>query len=170
MKYHPHITEKILETIRNGEGRIKACTIAGVKYQTFLNWLADPEKIEFFEDVKNAEEYAVKSTLEICSNSLRKLAEGYDVEEVTRIYKANKDGTEGSLVEMKKVTKHIPPNLGAIIHYQTNRDAELWKNRQNITGSLQLDDMELLKYLKNMSPEEIQRRLDELEKRKQLPA
>jgi hypothetical protein len=71
---------------------------------------------------------------------------------------------------MKKVTKHIPPNLGAIIHYQTNRDAELWKNRQNITGSLQLDDMELLKYLKNMSPEEIQRRLDELEKRKQLPA
>ena len=55
MKYKPEVVETILDALRKGNGRTVACQGAGINYQTFLNWLEDPEKIEFLESVKKAE-------------------------------------------------------------------------------------------------------------------
>ena len=32
----------------------------------------------------------------------------------------------------RDVTKQVAPNLGAIIHYQSNKDPENWQNKQRL--------------------------------------
>lgn len=44
-----------------------------------------------------------------------------------------KDDNGKPIVKVKEhvvTDKHYPPSLGAIIHFQTNRDPDNWKNRQ----------------------------------------
>lgn len=54
MKYTPHTVGKLTDALANGEGRVRACKIAGISYQTFLDWLNG--KPEFLEDIKKAED------------------------------------------------------------------------------------------------------------------
>jgi hypothetical protein len=55
MKYDKEHIDIIIDSLGRGIGRIQTCKQAGIDYQTFLNWLSDPLKIDFFEAVKNAE-------------------------------------------------------------------------------------------------------------------
>lgn len=50
MKYNKHTIDKILTALADGQGRVRACKIAGIDYQTFINWYNS--KVEFFEGVK----------------------------------------------------------------------------------------------------------------------
>ena len=54
MKYDEHHINLITESLANGDGRVRACKIANINYQTFLNWLRD--NVEFLELVKKAED------------------------------------------------------------------------------------------------------------------
>jgi hypothetical protein len=54
MKYDKEHTEKIIEALQNGEGRVRACKAAVIDYHTFLDWLN--EKKEFSDDVRKSEE------------------------------------------------------------------------------------------------------------------
>jgi hypothetical protein len=53
MKYDKEHTEKIIEALQNGEGRVRACKAAGISYETFTVWMEKPELSEL---VKKAEE------------------------------------------------------------------------------------------------------------------
>ena len=53
MKYGPEITEEICSYLATGSNRTDSCILAGINYQTFLNWLK--EKVEFLEAIKKAE-------------------------------------------------------------------------------------------------------------------
>jgi hypothetical protein len=53
MKYDSAHIDPLLKSLADGEGRVRACKIANINYQTFLNWMAD--NVEFLESVKKAE-------------------------------------------------------------------------------------------------------------------
>lgn len=52
MKYCQEMTDEISKYLEEGMNRVDACILAGVSYQTFLNWM---EKFEFLESIKRAE-------------------------------------------------------------------------------------------------------------------
>lgn len=53
MKYDTAHIDPLLEALKDGQGRVRACKLANITYQTFLNWLG--EDLEFLESVKKAE-------------------------------------------------------------------------------------------------------------------
>jgi hypothetical protein len=55
MKYTPETIAIIIDSLTKGNGRVVSCAKAHIDYQTFLNWMADPRKVEFVEAVKKAE-------------------------------------------------------------------------------------------------------------------
>jgi hypothetical protein len=53
MKYDSAHIDPLIKSLEDGEGRVRACKIANIDYQTLLNWIDD--KVEFLELVKKAE-------------------------------------------------------------------------------------------------------------------
>jgi len=53
MKYDAAHIDPFLQALKDGQGRVRACKIANIDYQTFLNWCES--NIEFLESVKKAE-------------------------------------------------------------------------------------------------------------------
>jgi hypothetical protein len=68
MKYDKHHIDKIIKSLEEGEGRVRACLKAGISYQTFINWLET--KIEFFELIKKAEETGDDKIEDICKRRI----------------------------------------------------------------------------------------------------
>lgn len=89
----------------------------GIGMTTFYRWLNDFEQIR--EAIKKG-----KGPVDIqVENALLKRALGYDYEEVTtEIYS---DGKR----HVKKVTKHVPPEVGAIAFWLKNRRRGKWCDR-----------------------------------------
>lgn len=52
MKYGKEMTQDICTFIKDGLGRVDACTMAGIHYDTFREWMKKPE---FSEAIKQAE-------------------------------------------------------------------------------------------------------------------
>lgn len=68
MKKDSHHINKILEALANGDGRVRACKIANINYQTFLNWMND--NVEFLESVKKAEDAGNDKIKDICKRRI----------------------------------------------------------------------------------------------------
>jgi hypothetical protein len=113
------------------------CNKAGVSERSYLNWRK--ENSEFAEIIKKAEEEAIQLRLVECRNSLVKLINGQDIEEVKTVYYTNEEG-ERLERERTVIQKTVMPNLGAIIHYQTNKDPDNWKNRQTADIKAEITD------------------------------
>ena len=65
MKYTPETIAKIVEQLQEGQGRVNACKNAGIAYHTFLAWMEDPEKVQFLQDVKKAENAGYDKTKDL---------------------------------------------------------------------------------------------------------
>ena len=113
------------------------CIKAGVSERSYLNWRK--ENTEFAEIIKKAEDDAIQLRLVECRNSLSKLINGQEVEEVKIITVTTAEG-ERFERERTVTTKTVLPNLGAIIHYQTNKDPDNWKNRQSSELKAEITD------------------------------
>ena len=87
-----------------------------------------------------------------------RLINGYEYEEKKTVTVDNGQG-QPKIKEQTITKKVIAPNLGAIIHFQTNKDPQNWKNRQNteITGK---DGKDLFEKL---TDEELEAKIKELE-------
>lgn len=57
-KYCPEIVEKIAGYIADGNFATVACVACGIHESTYYAWLADPDKVEFSEAIKEAEAQA----------------------------------------------------------------------------------------------------------------
>ena len=68
MKYDKHHIKKIIDALADGQGRVRACKIAGIDYQTFLNWIE--LHIEFFEQIKKAESIGNDKIKDICKRRI----------------------------------------------------------------------------------------------------
>ena len=64
MKYNKSTIKKITQALCDGQGRVRACKIAGIHYDTFMEWMRS--KPEFAEAVKKAEATGNDKITDIC--------------------------------------------------------------------------------------------------------
>jgi transposase-like protein len=130
MKYSKAIVKKIVSLIEQDTYTIlEICSSVGISRETYHTWIK--EKPDFSDSIKRARGNFEGKVLKECEKSLVKLITGYEIEETKTV--AIDDGKGKAKIKEKTVTKKfVNPSLGAIIHYQTNRDPENWKNRQSL--------------------------------------
>ena len=139
-KYGKEITDKICNLFESDSYTVREiCEICGINEATYYYWCT--EHLEFFEAIKRAKKVYEDKCLKQCEKSLNKLVEGYEYEEVTTEFKRIDmgEGIKTPCEVVKTVKKHVAPNLGAIIHYQTNKDPENWKNKQSTESTVKLE-------------------------------
>ena len=164
-KYSKKIAQKIFSLIEKDSYTIaEICAKVGISERCYYYWIS--EFAEFADGVARARDTFTETKLVECERSLDRLINGYDYEEVKTVMidsgKPGPDGKTTPKIKERTVTKkHIIPSLPAIIHFQTNRDPENWKNRQTneLTGKGGKDLFE------GVSNEELETRIEELEKK-----
>lgn len=53
MKFDKEHIDPLLEALRDGQGRVRACKIANITHETLMNWMR--ENLDFSDEVKKAE-------------------------------------------------------------------------------------------------------------------
>jgi hypothetical protein len=129
------VKDDIISCIREGDSNILACKKVGISKSTFYEWLESYP--DFSDSLKKARKEFRETIVQTLEQSLWKRAAGYEIEESKNEYRTLKDGGE-VLVKSSKITKHFPPDTGALIFALTNLDPENWKNRQD--NRLSVDD------------------------------
>lgn len=125
-RYNNSIKERIAGLIRADSFTVaEICKSVDISKDTYYRWLK--EKPDFSDAIKKAREDYEAGILVKCEKSLEKLISGFTYEEIKTVKVGEK------VREETVTTKLVLPNLGAIIHYQTNRNPEKWKNRQSIS-------------------------------------
>lgn len=78
-------------------------------------------------------------------NALLKRALGYKYTETTKQLVANSKTGKTELKVTKEIEKEMPPDVTAIIYWLKNRKPEIWKDKQNIeiSGELQTEKTKL---------------------------
>ena len=158
-KYSKKIVKRICDLISKDTYTIaEICATVRISERTYYQWQAD--YADFSEQIKDARHKFDQAVLKDAKNSLIKLVKGYDYEETKTV--VIDDGKGKPKIKEKSTTKkHVAPNLGAIIHFQTNVDPATWKNRQNteLTGK---DGKDLFA---SLTDEQLEARIAELEKK-----
>lgn len=129
------VKDDIISYIREGDSNILACKKVGISKSTFYEWLESYP--DFSDSLKKARKEFRETIVQTLEQSLWKRAAGYEIEESKNEYRTLKDGSK-ELVKSSKITKHFPPDTGALIFALTNLDPENWKNRQD--NRLSVDD------------------------------
>ena len=129
------VKDDIISCIREGDSNILACKKVGISKSTFYEWLESYP--DFSDSLKKARKEFRETIVQTLQQSLWKRAAGYEIEESKNEYRTLKDGSK-VLVKSSKITKHFPPDTGALIFALTNLDPENWKNRQD--NRLSVDD------------------------------
>ena len=122
------VKDDIISCIREGDSNILACKKVGISKSTFYEWLESYP--DFSGSLKKARKEFRETIVQTLEQSLWKRAAGYEIEESKNEYRTLKDGSK-VLVKSSKITKHFPPDTGALIFALTNLDPENWKNRQD---------------------------------------
>lgn len=133
-KHNKRIVNKICDLYKKGHYTIaEICVSVGISERSFYQWQADVA--EFAENIQKAKDEYIAKKLVDCEKSLDRLINGYEYEEKKTVTVASSEG-KPKIKEQTITKKFIAPNLGAIIHFQTNKDPQNWKNRQNteVTG------------------------------------
>jgi len=127
------IIDKICKLIEKDTYTIaELCKSVGISERSYYSWKS--ENAEFADAIKKAEVKAVENRLVECNNSLVKLINGFDYNETKTVYGVEGDSRK---IREKSITKKkVLPNLGAIIHYQTNKDPVNWKNKQSVEADI----------------------------------
>lgn len=133
-KYNKRIVKKICDLISTDTYTVaEICSISGISESTYFEWKAN--KPEFLECLTRAREKFDELLVKEAKNSLRKLVNGYEVEEKTTVYQNDKEG-KPKIKEQKVVKKHIQPNPHSVEFALTNKAPDEYQNRQNteLTG------------------------------------
>lgn len=133
-KYSKRISKKITDLIEKDSYTVaEMCVNVGISESCYYNWKATIG--DFGEAIQKAREVFIEKNLIDCDRSLTKLIRGYEYEEKKTVTIDDGAGRP-KIKEQTVIKKQVAPNLGAIIHYQTNKDPSNWKNRQNteVTG------------------------------------
>lgn len=122
-QYVPDMLPKIIDAIlTTGATTEQLAQMLGISTRTFYRWLTRFPQLR--HAVRQAR-HTYDSDLIECA--LARRANGYEVTEVTQ-----ERNPEGHLVVTKVVTKHLPPDVGAIKEWLHNRRHEEWGEKQQI--------------------------------------
>jgi transcriptional regulator with XRE-family HTH domain len=102
----------------------------GISTSTYYKWENDFS--EFSEAIQKGKEVADYKV----ENALYQRALGYDHDEVT--HETIDDGNTVTTKD-KRVTKHIPPDVGAAAFWLKNRQRDRWKDRNSEYQEQKLD-------------------------------
>lgn len=133
-KYSKKIVQRICELIQEDTYTVvEICQKVRISEATYYEWKAN--KAEFSEALEKANDILIDKMLIVAKKSLFKLVGGYEYDEKKTVT-VNDGSNNPKIKEQTIIKKQVAPNLGAIIHLQTNKDPENWKNRQNteVTG------------------------------------
>ena len=130
-KYRKEYPKIAKEAIRSaGFSIAKIAKLFGVHRDTIYAWM---EKHKEFSDGIRAGRTAYDG---LCiEKSLVKRARGYRYTEVTQ------KNIDGKMQTVQKITKHMPPDVAAIKHWQTNRKPEQWADKQQIGIGVSIEDV-----------------------------
>lgn len=161
-KYNKRIVKRIADLIRADSYTIhEICTLSGIHVDTYYDWKKN--KPEFSEAIEKARAEHDEILVKEAKNSLRKLVQGYDVEERKTVYVENQKDNQGKpkIKEQTVTKKHYQPSVPAVIFALTNKAPEEYKNRQfsELVGK---DGKDLFAQL---SDEELNKRISEYEKK-----
>lgn len=141
-RYSKKIVEDICKLVKSDSYTIaEICKMVGISERTYYDWQS--KNAEFADAIKKAQYQFNEDMLSECKKSLVKLIRGYTVQEKKTVTAdtGKKDENDKPIVRVKEhsvVEKHFAPSLGAIIHFQTNRDPDNWKNRQDSNVSAEV--------------------------------
>ena len=158
-KYSEKIANKIFSLIEEDSYTVaEICANVGISRRCFYYWLE--EFAEFALGIQRARATFTEIKLVECERSLTKLINGYEYEESKTVMVNDAEG-KPTIKEKTIMRKKVAPNLGAIIHFQTNKDPENWKNKQSteLTGR---DGRDLFEGVTN---DELEAKIAELEKK-----
>lgn len=158
-KYNKERVEHICSLISKDSYTIsELCTLSGISIETYYTWLEN--KPEFLEAVTHAREEFDELIVKEAKNSLRKLVNGYDVEEKKTVYQNDKDG-KPKIKEQSVIKKHYQPVPGSVEFVLTNKKSDEYKNRQSteLTGKGGKD------LFAGVTNEELEAKIAELEKK-----
>lgn len=162
-KYSKKRVNKICDLIRSDNYTIaEICTVVGISERCFYDW--QKNNAEFAENIARARDQFDEIIVKEAKKSLRKLVNGYEVEEKTTVYVDTKDSQGNSkprIKEQKVVKKHFQPNPNSVEFVLTNKASNEYKNRQTneLTGK---DGKDLFA---GLSDEQLEARIAELEKK-----
>lgn len=129
-KYSKEVAQKVFSLLETDEYTQKEiCDIIGISDDTFTNW--KKKHSEFSDGIEKARTKLIEKRLVQCKRSLAKLINGYTYTETITEYVDDGNG-KAKIRAQRETTKEVPPSLGAIIHYQSNMDAENWQNKQRL--------------------------------------
>lgn len=109
----------------------------GISTAAYYNYQND--HIEFLEAIKRGKA-PIDTEVE---NALLKRAMGFDVTETSKTSKIEADGTK-TLKELKTVTKHFAPDVGAIVFWLTNRRPDYWKDRRSVNTTHEFPNKDIM--------------------------
>jgi len=118
----------ISKSLTKGSGIGASCVAAGISRNTLLKWRKEEPRINKF--IENHLENQI-GTVE---DALLKSAVGFTYEEVTQELIKTLEGTETRKV-VKKVTKHVSPNVTACLAYLFNKAADRWADRRALVNN-----------------------------------
>lgn len=115
----------------SGFSLIKLAKLFNVARSTLYLWMQDEK--EFSDTVEKARDFYDGIKIH---KALIKRAEGFAYTETTKEANTDPESGESRMVTTKKVRKYYPPDVAAIKWWQSNRDAEHWREKQEhqITG------------------------------------
>lgn len=136
-KYHTHVEPKLLLVeawARDGLTEELTAAKLGVAYSTFRTY---KEKYPaLLAALKKGQEIA---DVEV-ENALFKRAIGYQYDEVTREPRQviDEDGQPKiEMIETKRITKEVQPDVTAQIFWLKNRRPEIWRDKKDVDANLQ---------------------------------
>lgn len=161
MKYSKKRVKRICDLLsKDSYTTSEICSFAGISESTYYEWQAN--KPEFSEAVTRARERFNEIIVKEAKESLRKLVNGYEVDEKKTVYIDDKQGRP-KIKEQVTIKKHIQPNPHSVQFVLTNKTGGEYKNYQTneLTGKdgkplipelnlANLDDAELKTYYELM--------------------
>ena len=150
-KYHTYVEPKLLLVeawARDGYIDADIAKKLGVAYSTFREYVKKHPALS--AALKRGKEVA---DVEV-ENALFKRAVGYQYDEVTREAVTDPKTGKTIMVETKRVTKEVQPDVTAQIFWLKNRRPDKWRDRQELSHS---GSMEINNPLAGLTTEELRK-------------
>lgn len=122
MKYGKRILEKAKKALKKGLNDSELALAIGVRKSTISEW--KQKHPEFANLCTLIRDRSVENVV----NALYQRSMGMDTQETHTVIKKDKTGKK--IQEVKKVKKHLAPDVQAISLYLRNKDPENWRDRR----------------------------------------
>lgn len=104
----------------------------GINRTTLYAWKAK------YTDFSNALKRGKEVVDRIVENALLKSAMGYKYDEVVKERIYNPETGESEMLEVKRTTKDVAPNVTALIFWLKNRQSEKWRDTKNVNAAVEV--------------------------------